>query len=77
MAHLTKEEINAQCHTHIPGFEGRMEEIVGTGNGVDVIVDPVTEEELWDFGPCGFCEMGHYIGPKGSGFGVCDYCGAV
>lgn len=33
-------------------------------------------EELVDFGPCGFCGIGHYMAPAGSLWGQCDWCGA-
>lgn len=46
--------------------------LIGTGNGFDV-----DEDGYRDFGPCGFCGVGHYIGGPNSMFGECNWCGAV
>lgn len=48
-----------------------MKELVGVGKGFTEGLDGYR-----DFGECGFCGMGHYIGPPGSLWGQCDNCGA-
>ena len=67
-----------EISTLVPPIEGLPAgEMIGKGEGMTITYDDDGKPVSVSFGPCGWCGVGEYVGPVGSLWGVCDYCGAA